>query len=255
MKNAIDTIFEKKQRPLLMTHMVAGDPDMETCRRMAEAMERSGADLLEIQIPFSDPLADGPTIMAANQRALDKGVTPDDCFTLAADLSRDLSIPLLLMTYGNIVYRMGVEKFMARSAEAGVSGLIIPDIPYDERNWNLIPTIKKHGLYPIMVISPDTPLSRLEHIMEAAEGFVYVTLRVGITGTTGGIEPKSLAFIETVKKHHKIPLAAGFGISAPEHVKLLKDKVDIEVVGSHIINLFRKEGIAAVEEFIKQCKK
>ena len=258
MTNRIDEVFLKDKKIKLMTHVVAGYPDMETSKELVRVMAESGADLVEIQIPFSDPLADGPTIMAANQRALENGITPDDCFAMAKELTACVDIPILFMTYVNIPFHMGFERFIARSAEVGISGLIIPDLPYDERNHHYLRLAKQYGLRAIQVISPDIKIERLKEIVQRAEGFIYTTLKVGITGVSGQIEKNGLAFIDTILRYSGLPIAAGFGISGPEQVKQLQGKSDAAVIGSHILNILNrhgtKAGIAKTAEFIRQCK-
>ena len=149
----------------LMTHVVAGYPDMETTERLVEVMVANGADLVEIQVPFSDPLADGPTILAAGQAALDSGVTPGDCFRLVERLKKKVDVPLLMMTYGNIPYRMGMDVFVRRCCESGVSGLIVPDLPFDEGSF-YVETAKKYGVYPIPVVSPGMQEDRLRGVWD-----------------------------------------------------------------------------------------
>ena len=182
MNNLIDEVFSTDNKIKIMTHVVAGYPDLEASKSLIKLMAESGADLVEVQIPFSDPLADGPTIMAANQKALDNGVTPDDCFEMAAEIKEAVSIPILLMTYVNIPFQMGMENFVESSAESGISGLIIPDIPFDEDNNEYITSAVKYGIYPVQVVSPDVSIKRLERIVKVSGGFIYTTLKVGITG-------------------------------------------------------------------------
>jgi tryptophan synthase alpha chain len=256
MGNEIDNVFFKGNRLKLMTHVVAGYPDLETSKKIIQSMATCGVDLVEIQIPFSDPLADGPTIMAANQQALDNGVTPDDCFKMARELKEKVDIPLLFMTYTNVAFCMGMERFVSESAACGIDGLIIPDLPFDEDNQDYVSILKKYSLYPIWVVSSDIKTFRLKRILKIARGFIYITLRVGITGAVNvkAIEPESLTFIKKVRQSTSIPIAAGFGISSPAHVRQLQDKVDIAVIGSHIIDLLNQYGTEKVEEFITQCR-
>lgn len=248
--NRIDQAFQKKKELKLMTHVVAGYPDMETSKQLVRVMAENGADLVEIQIPFSDPLADGPTIMEANQQALDNGVTPDDCFAMAAELSRSVDIPLLFMTYVNIPYRLGMENFMSRSAEAGISGLIVPDLLFDEDTHGYMELAKRYNLYAIPVISPGIDSERLTAITRQARGFVYTTLKVGITGASRRLDPRGLAFLDTLREHTSLPIAAGFGISSAEHAGMLRGKADAAVIGSHILNLVKNSGINKVKEFL-----
>lgn len=254
MTNPIDSVFAEPSGSRLMTHVVAGYPDLQTSQRLITLMAGAGADMVEIQFPFSDPLADGATIMAANQAALEGGITPAACFAMAAALKRTLKTPLLLMTYANIPFQMGWRRFISKAVEAGFSGLIIPDLPFDEEEVPYLSMAKQHGLYIVQVISPGIAISRLKEISRIAEGLIYVTLRVGITGAVKEIDPRGVEFIETVRRYTSLPLAAGFGISSPLQVMLLREGVEAVVIGSHVINLYNRRGERAVKEFIRLCK-
>lgn len=250
MTNQIDIIFSRGNNLKIMTHVVAGFPDIETSKRQIQTMADNGASLIEIQIPFSDPLADGPTITRANQHALDMGVTVRDCFHLAKEMSDCVDVPLLFMTYANIAYQMGLERFVEESAAAGISGLIIPDIPFDETHMNYLDITHKQSLHPILVVSHDVKPDRLKIISKKASGFIYTTLKVGITGSQNEINPSGLNFIETIRKTSKLPVAAGFGISSKEHINQLRGKVDAAVIGSHLIELFRQGGLENIADFL-----
>jgi len=252
--NPIDTLFSGRGKIRLMTHVVAGDPDLETSLELVRRMSAAGTDLVEIQIPFSDPLADGPAIMAANQRALDQGVRPGDCFRLVADLKKNVSTPLLLMTYGNIPCQMGWKRFAEACADAGASGVIIPDLPHDERLPGLHDAFQARGIRFIHLLSPGMTDDRLQRIIGLASGFLYVTLRVGTTGAVSRIEDRGLEFLEKVRSLTALPIAAGFGISSPGHLDLLRGKVDCAIIGSHLINLRLEKGIPAVETFLQECR-
>ena len=254
MRNPIDTLLKASNKLKLMTHVVAGYPDLTTSARLVQTMAEAGADLIEVQIPFSDPGADGPTIMEASGTALDQGVTPDDCLALVSDLSAKVATPLLLMSYINIPYRMGMDRFCLHAAAAGARGLIIPDIPFDQDHEDYYRAARSHKLYPIMVVSPGMAKKRLASIAGQAEGFLYATLKVGITGARRDIARDGLTFLRSLKTISPVPVAAGFGISSREQVKALEGIADIAVVGSHLINLFNQKGIKAVGEFVKECK-
>jgi len=213
-----------------------------------------GASLIEIQIPFSDPLADGPTITRANQHALDAGVKIEDCFNLAEEMSARVDIPLLFMTYVNIAYQMGLERFVTKSAEAGISGLILPDIPFDEKHMNYLDITREQSLHPILVVSPDVKTDRLETLSKLASGFIYTTLKVGITGSQKKIDPFGLEFIDTIRNTSKLPVAAGFGISSKEHIDQLRGKADAAVIGSYLIELFHQGGIEKIANFLKELQ-
>jgi tryptophan synthase alpha chain len=255
MDNPIDRTFRKKSGIKLMTHIVGGYPNLEKSFETALAMAESGADLLEIQIPFSDSLADGPTIMEANRIALENGSTPEKCFDLAERLNKRIDIPILFMTYANIPFQMGIEKFIRRSCAVGVSGLIIPDFTFDERVDGYFELAERAGIYPIHVVSPDTKDGRLRDILKIARGFVYITLRVGITGEIRRIEADGIRFLDNVRKKTSVPTAAGFGLSSVSHIRELEGRADAAVVGSHLINLFQMSGIAGIRGFLGECRR
>lgn len=222
----------------LMTHVVAGYPSMDQCEKIVLAMAESGVSLIEIQIPFSDPIADGPTIMKANEIALSNGVTPNDCFRLIKRLKKKINIPILIMTYFNIPFRYGLDKFCKKAKEAEVYGLIIPDMPIDEeKSENYLSICKKYNLHAIQIISPITPKKRLKKISEHSTGFIYCVSTLGTTGERSKLNPKLSSYIENVRKYTKLPLALGFGISNKEQVVAALKHADIAVIGSKIINL------------------
>lgn len=222
----------------LMTHVVAGYPDMETCEQLLIEMDRSGVSFIEIQIPFSDPIADGTTIMEANQYALDQGVTPEDCFDLMERVHKKVSTPLLFMSYFNILHHYGVDAFCKRAKQAGAYGLIVPDIPIDEEPYeHYLGSCQKNDLHPIQVISPITPDRRLKKIAQIASGFVYCVARKGTTGAQSGVDQNLGNYLKRVRKYIKLPLAVGFGISSREHVDQVLKHADIAVIGSQVIRM------------------
>lgn len=253
MTEGLQVLFSDKSLKL-MAHVLAGYPDLPTSRDWILGLAESGADLIEIQIPFSDPLADGPTIMAANQAALKSGVTPEKCLDLARTLKGALPVPFVFMTYANVARAMGMEHFVARSAEAGASGLIIPDLPFDERDDGFHSYARKFRVPVIPVVSAGIAPPRLKTILGRTDAFLYLTLRVGITGAVRSLERKGLAFAREVRRMTSLPLAAGFGLSSEAHLDLLRDRVDMVVIGSHLINLFNGGGLGAVRKFVANCR-
>jgi tryptophan synthase alpha chain len=239
----------------LMTHVVAGYPDLTATADLIRLMADTGVDLVEIQIPFSDPLADGPTIMRASQHALDNGITTGDCFRLAEEVAKTVDIPLLFMTYGNIPFAMGMEGFMRRSADVGIQGLIIPDLPFDEETDDHMNLAHDAGLKVIQVTSPSTGEQRLTRVCALAEGFIYATLKVGITGAGTQINDQGIGFINRIRSLTDLPIAAGFGISSPAHIQQLIGTTDVAVIGSHVINVYENEGKKGVAAFLKECEK
>ena len=252
MTNKIDTVF--KQNGLkIMTHVVCGYPDIRTTIDLVKTMEDSGVDMVELQIPFSDPMADGPVIMHANQQALDGGTTVGKCFETADKLKSIVDIPLLFMSYANIPFVMGVENFCMESSKAGISGFIIPDIPYDE-NMDFYRSSENSGIHFIPVVSPGISEKRLADISILAKGFIYATLRVGTTGTGKLQDPESIDLINRIRNLSTLPVGAGFGISSPSQVTMLRDTADCVIIGSHLINLYQTNGTPAVGAFIKECR-
>jgi tryptophan synthase alpha chain len=250
----IDRIAEalqKKKGLKIMTHVVAGFPDLQTSLDIVEAMAAGGADLIEVQLPFSDPAADGPAITKANHRALEKGVRTEDGFTMINRLGKILGVPLLLMTYANIAFRMGWQRFAVRVAGAGAAGMIIPDLPFDtQEGREAVAELSRRSVPLIPVLSPGMSELRLKEALRRASGFAYLTLRVGTTGTVGPTDPNGLAFITRVREATTLPLAAGFGISSPEQVEALQGLADIAVIGSHLIRIYETEGLAGIKGFL-----
>ncbi|MCF7905702.1 tryptophan synthase subunit alpha [Candidatus Gracilibacteria bacterium] len=241
---------------MLMTHIVAGYPDIETSEELVQMMADTGVTYIEIQIPFSDPIADGPTIMQANQTSLRNGTTTKDCFQLMSRLTKKIKTPLLFMTYFNIVHAQGVENFCCRVHEAGAWGLIVPDIPFDEEaEEHFLRNCKKYNLHAIQVISPLTTDERLKKIAKVASGFVYCVSRLGTTGERKALDPALGSYLTRVRKYIKLPLALGFGISSRAHVEAALTHADIAVMGSKVINLMNETSkgkqIETVQKFLK----
>lgn len=258
--NLIDKQLEEiksEKRIGLMTHVVVGYPSLDLTVRLAEIMANTGADFIELQIPFSDPLADGPTIMKACEDALESGVKVKDSFEAAKMISSKVSTPLLFMAYFNTVFKYGIEKFCRDAKKAGVSGLIVPDLPMEEEdNEEFIKNCRKYSLYKIHVLSPASTDERLRKNAKKAKGFVYCTARQGITGAQKELNSNILAYLKNVKKHFDIPVAVGFGISKKEHINMLLSHADIAIVGSAILDMINKsdeeEILDNVGKFIKR---
>ena len=253
--NLIDKQLEKikdENRLGLMTHVVVGYPSLKVTESLVKVMEDAGVDFIELQIPFSDPLADGPTIMKACEKSLQNGTKVKDAFELANRLSKQIKIPLLFMAYYNTVFKYGTKKFCDDAKEVGISGLIIPDIPLEEEHQeHFIKYCKEAGLKNIRVISPISTIDRLEKNAEVVDGFVYCTARQGITGAKEELDPNIASFLEDVKKLFRIPVAVGFGISKREHLNQLSSHADIAVIGSALIEIINKSNKQGLEENIK----
>jgi tryptophan synthase alpha chain len=243
----------------IMTHVVIGYPTLEDIIPLVKAMVIAGADIVELQIPFSDPLADGSTIMKACEESLLQGTKVADAFDIARKLSGSISIPFLFMCYYNTMFKYGIEKFIRDAKSAGITGLIVPDIPLDEEKYeHFIKFCRKFNIHGIRVISPATTLERLEKNAKVASGFVYFTSRQGSTGASSKLDPGISSKLEKVKKIIKIPIAIGFGISKKEHIKSLQNHADIAVVGSAIIDVINKSDkktmLNSVSNFIRYLK-
>ncbi|MBF0475408.1 MAG: tryptophan synthase subunit alpha [Deltaproteobacteria bacterium] len=246
----------KNQQIKIMSHLVAGYPSLAESEKIALAMAGAGVSYIEIQIPFSDPVADGPTIAAANRHALDRGTSVTDCFELMTRLKEQVSIPLLFMSYYNILFRHGVDAFCARAAAAGCWGLIVPDIPFDEEPGNgYLAACAKWGLNPILVISPITPPDRLRAIGEMAKGFVYCVSGFGITGQERNVSDETRDYLARARQYISRPLALGFGISSRDQIVAAAELADIVVIGSKIINLYNQgsetEGLKKIIDFLQ----
>lgn len=234
-----------------MTHIVGGYPSLEENEVMVELMAKSGVAFVEIQIPFSDPLADGPTIAHANQLAIDNGTTVEDCFQLMERLQKKVATPLLFMTYINIIFNYGIEEFCKRCGELGVYGLIVPDMPFHEEAFDqFLDACKRHDLHAIQVISPITPESRLKKICEVATGFIYSVATTGKTGAREEMDTDLINYLDRVRDFTDLPLALGFGISNRQMVEQALSKADIAVMGSALIKK-TQEG-ANIEEFLTE---
>ncbi len=237
----------------LMTHVVAGYPTLQETIKLVIAMERAGVDIVEVQIPFSDPIADGPTIMKANDTALANNVTIQDTLLLIQQLSKQVHIPLLLMGYYNSLIHYEVKQFCQDAQQAGAQGLIIPDIPIDEEEYeHFLQYCSLYHLAPIRVLSPTSTDERIQANLKVAKGFLYCTAISGTTGTRSTVDRQTQQFLRKMKQLTNIPLAVGFGISDPSHVKDLIGFADIAVVGSAVIQQIEKSGIQGVEEYLEK---
>lgn len=238
----------------LMTHVVVGYPDIASTIELVKAMEQAGSDYVELQIPFSDPIADGPMIMQACDTALKNGVTVDDCLKVMETLSSQISIPLFFMGYYNTVFQFGVEKFCKEAKAVGAYGLIIPDMPPDEeQHEHIIKAARVHGLAQIRVVSPASSNHRLKINAQVADEFVYCVSHYGVTGSTSAGKIGLESYLNRVKKYFKIPIALGFGVSGKEDVYQVAPFADIVVVGSAIIRIIEKSpsNERALEEIIR----
>lgn len=235
--------------------LTCGDPDLETTEKVAAAIERGGADLIELGIPFSDPTAEGPVIQGANVRALNGGVTTDKIFDMVRRLRRNVKVPMVFMTYANVVFSYGTERFLKTAAEIGMDGIILPDVPYEEKD-EFASVCDKYGLDFISLIAP-TSHGRISMIAKEAKGFIYCVSSLGVTGTRGEINTDIDGMVELVRKASDIPAAIGFGISNPEQAAEMAKKADGVIIGSAIVKIVEKYGRDAADhvyDFVKQVK-
>ena len=235
--------------------ITCGDPDLETTAAVVRAAAANGADLIELGIPFSDPTAEGPVIQGANLRALNGGVTTDKIFDLVRNLRRDVEVPMVFMTYANVVFSYGSERFISTCREIGVDGLILPDVPYEEKE-EFLPICRRYGVDLISLIAP-TSEDRIAMIAREAEGFLYIVSSLGVTGVRSEIRTDLGAIVETVRQNTDIPCAIGFGISTPEQAAKMAGISDGAIVGSAIVRLIGEHGKDAPEyvgEYVKRMK-
>lgn len=235
--------------------ITCGDPDLETTAAAVRAAVENGADLIELGIPFSDPTAEGPVIQGANLRALSGGITTDKIFDFVREIRRDVSVPMVFMTYANVVFSYGSERFISTCKEIGIDGLILPDIPFEEKD-EFQPICKNYGVDLISLIAP-TSQNRIAMIAKEAEGFLYIVSSLGVTGTRSEIETDLGEMVKLVRENANIPCAIGFGISTPEQAKQMADIADGAIVGSAIVKLLEKHGKDApryIGEYVKSMK-
>ena len=235
--------------------ITCGDPSLEVTEQLVYAMEEAGADLIELGIPFSDPTAEGPVIQAANIRALSGGVTTDKVFEMVEKIRKNSSIPMVFMTYANVVFSYGTERFVKKCAECGIDGVIIPDVPFEE-NDEVSGACEAAGVDLISMVAP-TSKERIHMIAKQAKGFLYCVSSLGVTGVRSQITTDIHAMVEQVKQVSDIPCAIGFGISTPQQAYEMAAKADGAIVGSAIVKLvarYGKDCIAPVCEYIKEMK-
>ena len=240
----------KEKDILLMTHLVLGYPSFEDSFKIIEAMVSAGVDLMELQIPFSDPIADGPVILRANQKTLAEGATVRESLDLAKRVAEIFDIPFLIMTYYNILFKYGTDRFVAEMADRQLKGAIIPDLPPEEGAIYL-KAMEKQGLAPILIFSPATSLERMKYLSSSAKGFVYCVARKGVTGQDTSFSKELGAYLSRCREATGLPLAVGFGVKQKEDVDFLKGKADIAVIGTQTIRIVEEDGVGAVEDFIR----
>jgi tryptophan synthase alpha chain len=235
---------------LLMTHIVIGYPSFRESWALARSMVEAGVDLMELQIPFSEPMADGPVILKANQQALATGTTVSKCLEFARDLAQQVPIPLLFMSYYNILFKHGVQRFAREMKSAGMAGAIVPDLPLEEGE-EYAKEMAAEDLAAVRFFAPNTPDARMRVIAEAATGLVYCVARKGVTGAKTDFSTDLDAYLARARSATTLPLAVGFGLTNRKDVESVRGKVDIAIIGSESLRIMNESGARAVGEFIK----
>lgn len=248
--NRIDQKFnelKQKNKKALITFVTAGDPDLDATVRIVKEMERQGADIIELGIPYSDPIAEGPVIQKANARALKNKIRIKDIMEMVRETRKEVSIPLLYLLYFNCILQYGPERFFADCANSGIDGVIIPDMPFEERD-EIEDAADKHSVYVTTLVAP-TSRDRIRKITENAKGFIYCVSSLGVTGMRDKFNTNFNEFFSYINKTTDIPKAVGFGISTPEHIRLLKGYCDGLIVGSAVVK--RIENSSNTDEAVR----
>ncbi len=244
-----------KNKKAFISFITCGDPNLETTEKLLLTMEQGGVDLIELGIPFSDPTAEGPVIQGANIRALSQGVTTDKIFDMVRRVRPKINIPLVFMTYANVVFSYGIERFVKTASEIGISGIILPDIPFEEKD-EFSSVCDKYDVDYISLIAP-TSADRISMISKDARGFIYCVSSLGVTGARSEITTNIDSIVAKVKENTDIPVAVGFGISTPEQAKNIADRADGIIIGSAIVKIVAEHGEKAepyVYDFVKGIK-
>jgi tryptophan synthase alpha chain len=242
---------KKEQKPiLLMTHIVLGYPSFDVNRAVIRQMVDNGVDCIELQIPFSEPMADGPIILRANQDSIASGTTIEDCLAFAAEMTNAFTVPFLYMTYFNIIYKFGENAFLERVSKADIKGLILPDLPPEEGSI-FFKAARSQAVAPIMIYSPTSSDQRMRELNQHGEGFVYCTARRGVTGKHSDLDRSFNDYLKRCRKATQLPIAVGFGIQNRDDIEHLIGLADIAVIGSQTIKLVDERGPDAVGPFIQ----
>jgi len=252
LRRAIEEKLEKKPI-LLMTHLVLGYPSFEVNRQVVAGMVEGGVDLIELQIPFSEPLADGPVISRACQDSIEAGARVSGCLAFAAEVAGRHDIPFLFMTYYNIIFRYGEDRFLDEAVKMGIRGLIVPDLPPEEGGAYLQKS-REAGVAPIQIFAPTSTDRRMAELSAVADGFIYCVARRGVTGKQTDFDSTFDTYLGRCRAATDLPLAVGFGIREKKDVDALQGKADIAVIGTRTIEIVDKEGPAAVAPFIKSLR-
>jgi tryptophan synthase alpha chain len=253
MTKSLETYIKQRLQEkdiLLMTHIVMGYPSFEASYEIVRQMVAAGVDLMELQIPFSEPMADGPVILKANQKALDAGATVETCLDFARKVTQEFNIPFLFMSYANILYKFGMHAFAAKMKHIGIKGAIVPDLPPEEAK-DYLSAMAANTLDPIYIFSPETPDQRMARIHEVSSGFIYCLARKGVTGKTTDFSQDLATYLGRCRKATDLPLAVGFGVKEKADIDFLRKIADIAVVGSQTIREVEDKGVDATAPFIR----
>ena len=247
--------LKRKGKKGFIVYIGAGDPNLDATRKLALAFDKAGVDILELGVPFSDPLADGLVNQLAAQRGLESGATPPKVLETVAAIRKQSQIPIVLYIYFNLIHRVGVEQFIRKAAKAGVDGLLVLDLPPEESD-SYETLMRKAGLCPIYLIAPTTPEKRMEFIVKRGAGFIYYISREGVTGMQTSVASNLASQVAKIRAHTDLPVAVGFGISNPKQAKLVASSADAVVVGSAVVNQIAQHGksrklVAKVSAFVK----
>jgi tryptophan synthase alpha chain len=236
----IEKAFAAEKKPAFIGFVVAGDPDRVTCIRIARALIAGGTDILELGIPFSDPVADGPTIQKADERALAAGTTPDTVFEIVREIRKESDVPIVFLTYFNIVYRRGIERFYREAHDAGVDGILIADMPVEESEEVCV-VASRYNIDPIFLVTQTTSDDRITKIAAKARGYLYLVAVLGVTGVREQVSKGGIDLLHRVRMHTPLPLALGFGISTPAHAQICaRAGADGVIVGSAIVEIVER---------------
>ena len=238
---------------LLMTHIVLGYPSFKDSFDIIRAMVEAGVDIMELQIPFSEPIADGPVILRANQKSIEAGATVRQSLELAGRATGTFDIPFLVMTYYNILFKFGVDRFASTMAEKGLKGAIVPDLPPEEGE-EYLRAMEKNDLDPILIFSPTTSLERMRYLADFSKGFVYCVARKGVTGSDTRFSEDLSEYLSRCRSTTLLPLALGFGVKEKKDIDFLKGKVDIAVIGTQTIKIIEEHGVPSVGDFIRSLR-
>lgn len=255
--NSISSCFEElrsRHLPALIPFITAGDPDLQTTAKALQALDSNGADIIELGVPYSDPLADGPVIQAAATRSLARGTTLDAVLEMVSGVTPSLRSPLILFTYYNPILHRGLERFLEQVATAGVRGLVVPDLPLEESEV-LLEAADRRGLDLVLLVAPTSSRERIEAIAGKSRGFIYLVSVTGVTGMRSQVGTRVRDLIQQLRSVTDKPIGVGFGISQPEHARQMIDwGADAAIVGSAIVKLLEQEGVEAIAEFCQSLK-